>query len=192
MNKKRILGIVALPTLAIAGMLLPLGLSGQTNQVGQVSLGNRAPVQPVSMAMPQFRPAEPSVAAYGGPPGVLEFNQGVGFNMTDPSSTALFGPQISFHSTFGEGLGFTEESFGLNALIPWHLVPGQTVLLFDAAASVTDDGGGTYRGGLVYRNFDTARNRIFGWNGYYDLDQGVRRDDGYPVSYTHLTLPTKA
>ena len=89
MNKKRILGIVALPTLAIAGMLLPLGLSGQTNQVGQVSLGNRAPVQPVSMAMPQFRPAEPSVAAYGGPPGVLEFNQGVGFNMTDPSLSLI-------------------------------------------------------------------------------------------------------
>ena len=189
MKTKRITGFLALTVLATAGMLLPLGLSGQTNDVGHVSLGGGPAAQPIGMSaqapymggMPQYMTAEPSVAAYGtsAMPQYFGPDSGVGFNMTDPTSTQLFGPQLNFDANFGEGLGYSEEYFRLNAMVPWHLVPGQTVLLLDVAASVTDEGRGTYNGGVAYRNLDAARNRIFGWNAYYDLDQGTRRDEGY-------------
>ena len=49
MKTKRITGFLALTVLATAGMLLPLGLSGQTNDVGHVSLGGGPAAQPIGM-----------------------------------------------------------------------------------------------------------------------------------------------
>lgn len=196
MNTKRILGFVTLPLLAIAGLLLPQGLTGQTEDgAGVARLGGGTPAQTVGMPgaggppagyapyapPPMMMVAEPSVAASGMVPMTDYFGPdgGVGFTMTDPTSTHLFGPQVNFDAAFNEGLGYSEEFFRMNALIPWHIVPGQTVMLFDAAAAVTDEGRGSFNGGIIYRNFDQARNRIFGWNVYYDFDKGVNREDGY-------------
>ena len=203
MKTKRILGFVALPLLGIAGLLIPQGLSGQTESgaAGVASLGG-GPVPQVSMPAPpitgmgayggagaeygggysQMPPlvSQPSMSAYGG--GFSEYASSspvMDLNMTGASSNRLFGPQINFDTNFGEGLGYTEEYYRMNAMVPWHIVPGQTVMMFDAAAAVNDDGRGTFGGGLIYRNFDAARNRIFGWNAYYDLDQAVQDDDGY-------------
>ena len=189
MKTKRITGFVALALFAIA-IVLPLGLSGQTNGVGVASLGGGPPAQPVGMQMPapgmgipSYMVSEPSVAAYGSPAVAMPQYYGpaanVGFDMTDPTSTQLFGPQVTFDANLAEGLGYTEEYFRLNALVPWHVVPGQTVMLFDIAAATTTDSGGIYSGGIGYRNYDAARDRVFGINAYFDLDQGVQRDDGY-------------
>ncbi len=202
MNVKRILGFVTLPLLAIAGMMLPQGLSGQTNDGAGVARLGGGPVAPTapspgmtypssygppggypagSYVVPPQLLTDPSVAAYGtaAMPDYFGPGSAVGFTMTDPGSTALFGPQVSFDSNFGEGLGYTEEYYRLNAMIPWHIQPGQTVMFADIAAAVTSQGRGTYNAGLVYRNYDVTRNRIFGWNAYYDFDQGVRDTDGY-------------
>ena len=204
MKTKRILGFVALPLVAIAGLLIPKGLSGQTDDAaGVASLSSGGtPAQPVAMpappqtgfgmgsyamppqgpnGFPQMMVAEPSFSAYGG--GFTQYvdqaQPTIDFQMTDPTSGVLFGPQINFDVNMGEGLGWTEGFYRMSALVPWHVNPGRTVLMGDVAASVNDDGRGTFSGGLIYRNFDVNRNRIFGWNTYYDNDQAVQAADGY-------------
>ncbi|MCP4169656.1 MAG: right-handed parallel beta-helix repeat-containing protein [Fuerstiella sp.] len=84
----------------------------------------------------------------------------------------LFGPQLMFESNVGEGLGFNESYQRLNARIPYHVVPGNSVLIGDLSASLTNDRGEAYNFGLIWRNYDATRNRVFGWNVYGDVDDG--------------------
>ncbi|MEO2016793.1 MAG: right-handed parallel beta-helix repeat-containing protein, partial [Fuerstiella sp.] len=84
----------------------------------------------------------------------------------------LFGPQLMFESNVGEGLGFNESYQRLNARIPYHVVPGNSVLIGDLSASLTNDRGEAYNFGLIWRNYDATRNRVFGWNVYGDIDDG--------------------
>ncbi|MEO2026970.1 MAG: right-handed parallel beta-helix repeat-containing protein [Fuerstiella sp.] len=84
----------------------------------------------------------------------------------------LFGPQLMFESNVGDGLGFNESYQRLNARIPYHVVPGNSVLIGDLSASLTNDRGEAYNFGLIWRNYDATRNRVFGWNIYGDVDDG--------------------
>ena len=84
----------------------------------------------------------------------------------------LFGPQLMFESNINEGLGFNESYQRLNARIPYHVVPGNSVLIGDLSASLTNDRGEAYNFGLIWRNYDATRNRVFGWNAYGDVDDG--------------------
>ncbi len=93
-----------------------------------------------------------------------------------------FGPILSFDSTFGSGLGFEEGSHRLNARLPYHVLPNTTVMMADLAAAVTNDGRPVYNYGLVYRNYDSARNRIFGWNVFGDYDEGLGNTEWYRMT----------
>ncbi len=91
----------------------------------------------------------------------------------------LFGPQLMFESNIDNGLGFDNAFHRLNARLPYHVVPGNTVLMGDLSASITSDGDALYNMGLVWRNYDEMRNRVFGWNGFYDFDQSGGLDTEY-------------
>ncbi len=90
-----------------------------------------------------------------------------------------FGPIFMFESNIGDGLGYNSSYQRLNTRVPFHIVPDTTVLMFDANASVTNFGDPISNLGLIYRNYDEARNRIFGYNGYFDYDQGLTNQDWY-------------
>jgi hypothetical protein len=90
-----------------------------------------------------------------------------------------FGPIMMFESNIGEGLGYEDGFQRFNTRIPYHVVPEQTVLMFDGNASVTNQGNGLANLGLIYRNYDGTRNRIFGYNAYLDYDQGLTNQDWF-------------
>ncbi|MFN9719024.1 MAG: inverse autotransporter beta domain-containing protein [Planctomycetota bacterium] len=90
-----------------------------------------------------------------------------------------FGPILMFESNIGDGLGYNSSYQRLNSRIPYHIVPDTTVLMLDANASVTNFGNPLGNLGLIYRNYDESRNRIFGYNGYFDYDQGLTDRDWY-------------
>ncbi|MGB4709900.1 MAG: hypothetical protein WBH28_15640, partial [Fuerstiella sp.] len=87
-----------------------------------------------------------------------------------PQDNALFGPQVMFETNIGDGLGFNDSFHRANVRLPYHAVPGHSVLIGDLSASIDNRGQNRYNFGAVWRNFDASRNRIFGWNGYFDLD----------------------
>lgn len=84
----------------------------------------------------------------------------------------LFGPIMMYELNTDNGLGYAEGFHRANARIPWHVVPGNSVLMADLSASVTNNQHTVYNLGAIWRNYDAMRNRIFGWNAYLDLDDG--------------------
>ncbi|MEQ9410138.1 MAG: right-handed parallel beta-helix repeat-containing protein [Fuerstiella sp.] len=90
-----------------------------------------------------------------------------------PSDNPLFGPSLMFETNIDNGLGFAEGYHRLNARLPYHVVPGRSVLIGDLSASVTNQQNAVYNFGMVWRNYDALRNRIFGWNVFGDLDDGM-------------------
>lgn len=89
----------------------------------------------------------------------------------------LFGPSVTFESNFEDGLGFSSAFHRANVRVPYHVVPGSSVLMADLATSVTNQGNYAYNFGAIWRNYDESRNRIFGWNGYFDMDDGQGNTD---------------
>ena len=84
----------------------------------------------------------------------------------------LFGPQIGFQTNIDNGLGYAKGYHTVNAMIPYHVVPGNSVLIGDISGSVTNGQDTVFNGGLIWRNYDESRNRVFGWNVYGTLDDG--------------------
>lgn len=89
-----------------------------------------------------------------------------------PYENPLFGPMMMFETNIGDGLGYDGSWQRFNARIPYHVVPGNSVLMGDLSASITNQGQDLYNFGLIWRNYDALRNRIFGWNFYGDIDDG--------------------
>lgn len=89
-----------------------------------------------------------------------------------PQENPLFGPQLMFETNIDNGLGFNEAYHRANARIPYHVVPGNSVLIGDLSASMTNNGTDLYNFGFVWRNYDAMRNRVFGWNAFFDMDDG--------------------
>ena len=114
----------------------------------------------------------PSYGATGHAPGVANLapvlNQG-------PATP--FGPQLNFELNWDDGLGYSGNYYRLNSLIPWHLVPNQSLLFADLSASVNEDGDPIFNFGGGYREYNEASNRIFGINGYFDYDTGRFNND---------------
>ncbi|MDA1232108.1 MAG: hypothetical protein O2856_15145, partial [Planctomycetota bacterium] len=92
-----------------------------------------------------------------------------------------FGPVMMLETNIGDGLGYEQSYQRLSARIPYHIIPNANVLIGDIAASVTNNGDPLANVGLIYRNYDSLRNRIFGWNVYGDYDQGIGNGDWYQV-----------
>lgn len=89
-----------------------------------------------------------------------------------PEDNPLFGPMMMFESNIDDGLGFNEAYHRANVRLPYHVIPGSSVLSADLSASVTNTGQEIYNFGAVWRNYDASRNRIFGWNAFFDMDDG--------------------
>lgn len=89
-----------------------------------------------------------------------------------PQENPLFGPVLMWESNIGDGLGFGESYHRLNARLPYHVVPGNSVLMADLSASMTDTNQDLFNVGVIWRNYDAMRNRVFGWNAYWDSDDG--------------------
>ena len=89
-----------------------------------------------------------------------------------PYENPLFGPVLMFETNVDNGLGFDEAYHRANVRLPHHVVPGCSVLIGDLSASLTNSGGDLYNFGLIWRNYDAMRNRVFGWNVYGDIDDG--------------------
>lgn len=87
-------------------------------------------------------------------------------------SNPLFGPIFMYELNTDNGLGYREGWHRANVRLPWHVVPGNSVLMADLSASVTNNQHTLYNFGAIWRNYDASRNRIFGWNAYLDLDDG--------------------
>lgn len=89
----------------------------------------------------------------------------------------LFGPSVTFESNFKDGLGFSSAYHRANVRVPYHVVPGSSVLMADMSTSITNRGNYVYNFGAIWRNYDASRNRIFGWNAYFDMDDGQGNAD---------------
>lgn len=91
----------------------------------------------------------------------------------------LFGPQLMFETNLDDGLGYEEAFHRLNARIPHHVIPNTSILTTDLSASITANGDALYNLGEVWRNYDSGRNRIFGWNIFADIDQSSSNQDSW-------------
>lgn len=133
---------------------------------------------PVMQAPPGMYPQPGNYAPYFersmGATGVVP---GVGYQPVQP-----FGPIMMFESNLDNGLGYGKGYQRFNARVPYHIIPNTTVLLGDLSASVTYDGAPIFNGGVVYRNYDELRNRVFGWNSFFDYDEGYGNGDWTRVS----------
>lgn len=137
-------------------------------------------IQP-GMPMGQGYPVDPSMPPAFAPQDYSSYMQNSG-GVTEspvlgrrPMDNPLFGPMLMFETNSDNGLGYDEAYHRANARLPWHVVPGNSVLIGDLSASLTNNSGELYNFGLVWRNYDASRNRIFGWNVFGDIDDG--RDD---------------
>lgn len=100
----------------------------------------------------------------------------------------LFGPSVTFESNFKDGLGFSTAFHRANVRVPYHVVPGSSVLMADLSTSVTNQGNYAYNIGAIWRNYDESRNRIFGWNGYFDMDDGQGNTDWKRIGFGFESL----
>ena len=129
-------------------------------------------------------PPDPNAGLYPEPaPYAPYFERSYGATQQLPDSSFQpkqpFGPIMMFETNIGDGLGYGQPYQRLNARVPYHIVPNTNVLIGDISASVTNYGNPIGNAGLIYRNYDAARDRIFGWNGYFDYDQGYTKQDWY-------------
>ena len=90
-----------------------------------------------------------------------------------------FGPIVMFETNMDDGIGFNNGYQRVNARLPYHIIPNTNVLTTDLSASITFDGLPIANGGLVYRRYDDAYNRIFGVNAFLDYDQGYGNKEWY-------------
>jgi len=84
-----------------------------------------------------------------------------------------FGPLMRFDGRFGQGLGYEDSYYNINSFIPWHIEPGESLIFFNFHGAVTqDEGSGVGNFGVGYRRYLPENDHIFGFNGWYDLDDG--------------------
>ena len=138
-------------------------------------------------------PPEPYMGMYPQPaPYAPYFERSHGATQQLPNSayqpTQPFGPIMMFETNIGDGLGYNQSYQRLNARIPYHIIPNTNVLIGDISASVTNNGDPLANVGLIYRNYDSLRDRIFGFNAYGDYDQGYGNGDWYQVGAGYESL----
>jgi len=193
MKPTRILASATLLVSSIA-LITAAGIS-VGDEPGVVRMGDQSPSADFA-ALPTPEPGTSGVATLdGGPadsgmgmypqpaPYAPYFERSYGATQQIPHSAYQpaqpFGPIMMFETNIGDGLGYEQSYQRLNARIPYHIIPNTNVLIGDISASVTNNGDPLGNAGLIYRNYDSARNRIFGVNGYFDYDQGYGNGDWY-------------
>ncbi len=160
-------------------------MGSNPTQAGSATTPMPDPVS-AGVATPDGGPAEPYLGMYPQPaPYAPYFERSSGATQQLPNSayqaTQPFGPIIMFETNMNKGLGYEDSYQRLNARVPYHIIPNTNVLIGDISASVTNNGDPLANVGLIYRNYDSSLNRIFGFNAYGDYDQGNGTGDWYQV-----------
>lgn len=110
----------------------------------------------------------------------LQRSAGVTSPVMGPQAFAqqpLVGPQATFEQNIDGGLGFQDSYTRINARIPNWLVPNTTVISMDLSASLSGGGDDLYNYGVVYRQYDEQRNRVWGINAFGDFDNTTSLSD---------------
>ena len=160
-------------------------MSSYSPQDGTTPTPTPDPMGAGTATMPQ-PPTQPSPYPQPGPYAPY-FERSMSATETVPNGAFFapqqpFGPIMMLESNFDQGLGFDKGYNRFNLRSPYHIVPNQTVLMGDLSASVTNNGDPLGNAGLVYRNYDEARNRVFGVNLFGDYDQGYGNNDWYRMT----------
>jgi hypothetical protein len=89
----------------------------------------------------------------------------VGFQINAP-----FAPRISIDGIFGNRMGIDSNSTSVSAFLPWHIDPGTNLFYGVLRGTSTDLGDLSANFGIGHRYYFEELNRIFGINGWYDID----------------------
>ncbi|MCC7419189.1 MAG: right-handed parallel beta-helix repeat-containing protein [Planctomycetaceae bacterium] len=98
----------------------------------------------------------------GGPGG-----QNVGYAVGSP-----FGPQVGVNLNPGDGIGWNDGYYGADVFLPLHFDPGVSMIFGMIKVSATGNGDGVVNLGSGYRYRHLGLNRIFGFAGFLDVDDG--------------------
>lgn len=79
---------------------------------------------------------------------------------------------IRTEGVFGQGRGYSNNYYRVNAFVPRHVVPGQSLFFTSLAGSATDDGKGVSNIGFGYRHYIKSMDRIISASGWFDVDDG--------------------
>jgi len=89
----------------------------------------------------------------------------VGYQINAP-----FAPRISVDGIFGNRMGIDSNSTSVSAFLPWHTNPGTSLVYGVLRGTSTDLGDLSANFGIGHRYYFEELNRIFGINGWYDID----------------------
>ena len=184
--------ILATASLVISSFALITAASisvGDETGVVRMGSGQAAPAPAADMSVPPV-PNSTGVATLNQPgqgiypqpsPYAPYFERSMGATEAVPNvfytPVQPFGPIIDLDTNLGSGLGYEKGYQRFSARLPYHVLPNTTVLMSDLQASVTFDGSPIASAGVIYRNYDQAYDRVFGWNAYVDYDEGYGYGD---------------
>ncbi|MCH7687949.1 MAG: hypothetical protein IH899_14925, partial [Planctomycetes bacterium] len=83
-----------------------------------------------------------------------------------------FGPMINVDGVFGQGRGYDTNYYRINAFIPMHIVPAESLAFSSLNGGVTEDGKSIGSFGFGYRQYVKSLNRVFSASGWFDFDDG--------------------
>ena len=131
-----------------------------------------------------------TACAYGGPSNTLDDCGNVNAGITGGGTAA--GASYDFDNGFTAAIGYA----GTSALADGTqkgLMTKEGLDAYGLNAAYTADSYGVSVTYATVETSTTAEDTFTAVNGYYSFDNGISISAGYePVSYTHLTLPTKA
>ncbi|MBM81895.1 MAG: hypothetical protein CMJ78_15070 [Planctomycetaceae bacterium] len=97
------------------------------------------------------------------------------------------GPNYFLDRGIGGGIGYENGYTNFGLLLPLSYDPQYQLLMIDGRGTVTDEGRGGANAGLIYRYYSPYRNRVYGFGGWFDYDNG--HEEAYQqvgVSYESL------
>jgi hypothetical protein len=83
-----------------------------------------------------------------------------------------FGPMINLDGVFGQGRGYDTNYYRVNAFLPMHIVPAESLAFASLNGGVTEDGKSVGSFGFGYRQYVKSLDRVFSGSGWFDYDDG--------------------
>lgn len=100
-------------------------------------------------------------------------DSGMGYQ---PLTEQPFHPIFRLDKGIGGGIGYDDGYSNLGVLLPFTIVPEQSMLFLDLRAMVTDVGAGGVNLGAGWRGYNETVDKIFTLAGWYDYDDGHVQD----------------
>ncbi len=174
------------PARLFRALIVSSTLSGLTSQVhGQEGVANTAPpASPDGVASLGSSQSEMSgPPSYQLPQYVPQFNSGGAewFQYGNQGRQRTWqddvGTRFRLETRIGEWLGSADQGdASFNVFQPWRVANSDLIFFVDGRGTATYNGRGAASGGLGVRYYDQAHDRVYGFAGYYDYDNGNRFD----------------